>query len=150
MSDDILQAITEAAEFASRWEPSHPQYIEGTLYLTQQQWDATVEQFPPEPGCNYAHALWGIPVAVIHPDNPITLPSGKQLYLSGILGALLIHDPDAALLPPRTPGEALRDLLDIPAERATTDEAAHITAGQGSDDPGLTAESPASQGSDLR
>ena len=94
---DIVQAIMDAATMDKpwTWQPDHPQYIEGRLYLTPEQWQAVLDQSPePQPGDNQAQAAWGIPVEIIHPDKPIKLQSGRTLlYLPRITEALLVCDP---------------------------------------------------------
>lgn len=93
---DIVQDILSVAAQAKpwEWEPDHPQYIEGRLYLTPEQWQAVIDQSPPRrPGYNYGQTVWGIPVDIVSPGDQITLPSGRTLAYPPILGALVVCDP---------------------------------------------------------
>lgn len=102
-SDEETQALIDQVAAVTRedflkWEPKHPQYIEGRVYVTPEQWDAIREAFPhTDPEQNYASALWGIPVEVIHPGETIRLPSGKELVHNKNLDALFIYTPDMPL-----------------------------------------------------
>ncbi|GAS92671.1 hypothetical protein [Mycolicibacterium brisbanense] len=92
--DDIVQGITNAAKLASTWEPNHPQYVEGTLYLTQAQWDAVREQFPPTAERRHmsTHHAWGIPIKIISPNTAEELPSGRTLVYSAALESFYVFD----------------------------------------------------------
>lgn len=95
---DIVQDILSVAAHAKpwEWEPDHPQYIEGRLWLTPEQWDTLCEAAPDYDREKWAARpalAWGIPVEIIQPDEPVTLPSGKTLLYSSVLGALLVSDP---------------------------------------------------------
>lgn len=79
MAEDIVAQIIAAQDLKWAWEPEHPQYIEGRLYLTQDQWDKVAEAFPPDPRAGHVRRgsyAWGIPVTIIEADKPIDLPSG--------------------------------------------------------------------------
>jgi hypothetical protein len=107
---DIVQEIINAADLASKWEPDHPQYVEGTLYLTQAQWDAVRDQYPPKAERTHlaTHHAWGIPVHIIKPDKPVLLPSGNVLVYSKLLESFYVFNESiaqAAGLSSRVPEE---------------------------------------------
>lgn len=59
---------------------THPQYIDGTLYLTETQIDALRERFTQEsePGDKMWYhqgsgAVWGIPIITLQPNVPVTV-----------------------------------------------------------------------------
>lgn len=90
---DIVQEIVNAANLTSKWEPDHPQYVEGALYLTHAQWDAVRDQFPPNAEREgRAHVAWGIPIHLVKPDTIVDLPSGRVLIYSTALDSFYIFD----------------------------------------------------------
>jgi hypothetical protein len=91
---DIVQEITNAARLMSKWEPDHPQYVEGVLYLTPAQWDAVRDQFPPNGERQHmsTHHAWGIPIKIIKPNTAEELPSGRVLVYSAALESFYIFD----------------------------------------------------------
>jgi len=91
---DIVQAIRDAKALASKWEPDHPQYVEGVLYLTQKQWDAVRDQYPPSEERRHmsTHHAWGIPVQIIKPNTIVDLPSGRVIVYSALLESFYIFD----------------------------------------------------------
>ncbi|MBB3752690.1 hypothetical protein FHT44_005202 [Mycolicibacterium sp. BK634] len=101
-TDIVMEAIKAAClEKPWEWEPKHPQYVEGALYLTQEQWNAIKAAFPPADDAdgrwssfNRPSACWGIPVRLISEDEPTKLPSGKELRYSKLLQSFIIVDPD--------------------------------------------------------
>lgn len=109
-ADELVQAIKEAADHGSCWEPEHPQYIEGRFYLTPEQWAAIRREWPLRPGFNDTQAVWGIPVDVIKPNEQVKLPSGKILAYSAVMEAFYVFDAavasDAGLRPSRRFGSA--------------------------------------------
>lgn len=91
--------LEEVKEFKeSGRAPEHPQYIEGTLYVTQSQYVQLYRHFvdsakplvqwqePPKP-------LVEIPVVVIKENQVKTLPSGKVLVYSKALENFYVFDP---------------------------------------------------------
>jgi hypothetical protein len=100
---ELVETIRDATKLNWRWEPQHPQYIEGRFYLTPEQWAAIRTEWPLVPGKNQAQAIWGIPVDIIPPNEMILLPSGNVLVHSAVMEAFYIFDPaiaDAAGLTP--------------------------------------------------
>lgn len=103
---DLITRITEeirAAEYAPPFD--HPQYIEGTLYVTRAQWRELAKTFkPPElvwPQDGGVLSCIGIPVRIVEASEQVALPSGKHLVWSGVLtDQFIIFDP-AVLAPPR-------------------------------------------------
>lgn len=97
---DIVQEIFDAAKLAKpwHWHPNHPQYVEGRLYLTADQWHRVLEQCPPRrgDGVSPAFAAWGIPVEIVKAGEEIRLPSGKTLVYSEILKSLVVFNQDEA------------------------------------------------------
>ena len=90
---DIVQEIIDAADLASKWEPDHPQYVEGALYLTQEQWDAVRDQYPPNTERGHrVHAAWGIPIHIIKPNTIVDLPSGRVLIFSATMESMYVFD----------------------------------------------------------
>lgn len=94
---DIVQDIIEAARKISLAKPfEHPQYIEGTLYLTRKQISALLNglnaplDYYPKPG-----AVWGIPVVAVKECELITLPSGKTLMYR--YGTFYIFKPNSVM-----------------------------------------------------
>lgn len=67
---DIVQEIIDAAKLAKPflWEPDHPQYVDGKLHLTQEQWDAVCREFPNYDRQKWAarpYLAWGIHVEIV-------------------------------------------------------------------------------------
>ncbi|MEE3066594.1 MAG: hypothetical protein VYA67_22075 [Actinomycetota bacterium] len=91
-TDELIRAIHAAASLGANWEPEHPQYVEGTFYLTQAQWDAIVSEFPrdDEPDRTYAQAIWGIPVQIVGTNDVVRLPSGKTLMYSAVMASFVV------------------------------------------------------------
>lgn len=107
---DIVAEIIAAKDLKWNWEPEHPQYIEGRLYLTQAQCDAVAEAFPADPRAGQVRRgsyAWGIPVTIIEPNKAITLPSGKVLIYSSLLDSFYVFDSAIAREAGITPWEVL-------------------------------------------
>lgn len=92
---ELIETI-RAASVSSKWEPEHKQYIEGRFYLTPDQWAAIRKEWPERPEFNDAHALWGIPVHIIKPNDRVRLPSGRWLVYSGTLETMYTFSASTA------------------------------------------------------
>jgi hypothetical protein len=75
----------------------HPQYIEGTLYITPQQYKALIDVDNDLSGPLRPPLYGDIPVVVMR-HEPIPLPSGNILYYSAALTAIIIHKSTPAAL----------------------------------------------------
>lgn len=93
----LLKQIEDAARNFPMRPVQHPQYVEGTLYVTPEQF--AVLQRPVCGPLTQTRLLGAleIQVHVIHNDEIVTLPSGKSLMYSKTLSSLLIFDSE--LLP---------------------------------------------------
>jgi hypothetical protein len=100
----LLQQITDALKVAPR-PFTHPQYIQGSLYLTQAQWealidyavdtpvqDSVVNEMNWDPHTRQA-GINGYPVQVLKPGVPTTLPNGQIIIHSTITDSLYIYTP---------------------------------------------------------
>lgn len=92
-ADELIEAIRHASDLASKWEPDHPQYVEGRFYLTDKQWAAIRKEWPRREGFNDGQSVWGIPVDIIRPGEHVKLPSGKTLLYSQLMRSLCVFDP---------------------------------------------------------
>jgi hypothetical protein len=99
VTDIVDEILSVANKFGKpwEWEPDHPQYIEGALYLTPRQWDALCAASPDydrEKWATRPTRAWGIPVQVIAPNERVTLPSGNALVY--VLEAFYVFDKTIA------------------------------------------------------
>ncbi|SKM81480.1 Uncharacterised protein [Mycobacteroides abscessus subsp. massiliense] len=95
---DLADVIQMVSDYAPSAKLEHRQYIEGTLYLTQEQLEAIVASTSPYTstcGSTYT-ALGGIPVRVLEPHVPVQLPSGKVVVHSLLLASLVVAHADVA------------------------------------------------------
>lgn len=93
---DTAELIEMIRAAGVKWEPDHPQYIEGRFYLTPDQWAAIREEWPLRPGFNDSQALWGIPVDIIKPNDRVQLPSGSWLVYSKALETMYTFSASTA------------------------------------------------------
>jgi hypothetical protein len=97
MADDLspmeqVMAAIKSIETIPKF--SHPQYIEGALYLTREQHSELIKLIGQEPiGLEPPRPMTGgIPVIVIKPEGN-DLPSGKKLIYSGVTKEIYVFDP---------------------------------------------------------
>lgn len=114
---DAISAAIQARQAAAK-PFEHPQFIEGTLYLTRPQWNELAKSFRP-PALTWSpygeKALLGIPVRLVEAGESITLPSGKQLIWSAVMkDQFIIFDPKkAGTMTAETPTVAEQPANDI-------------------------------------
>lgn len=68
------------------------QYIEGSLYVTQKQWEM-LQEYIEISSENTCFNFTGIPVYCVKPGEQVKLPSGKVLVYSQIQHAFFIFNP---------------------------------------------------------
>lgn len=82
-----MMAVIESQ--ALNWKLEHPQLVEGTLYLTPDQYQElgalVIEDRSGQPP-----SMASIPVVVIEPHEQITLPSGKILVYSKVMESFYV------------------------------------------------------------
>ena len=98
----LLQQITDALKVAPR-PFTHPQYIEGVLYLTEEQWKYFLNDYyrsiPSDTPTSwiYQHhdkgSIWGIPIHILKSGIPFTLPDGRVIIHSTHLADVYIYTP---------------------------------------------------------
>lgn len=92
------------AEQALYRRPSHPQLIDGTLYVSPPQYDALLELAKQSPFSEPAglasgaiDSLTGIPVVIVKAAEPVRLADGRSIVYSTITNALYIVDAKVGL-----------------------------------------------------
>lgn len=102
---DVLQALIDLVPNA---QLEHPQYIEGTLYITRRQLDIVVSNTSAGTSAHMTmqhmqqmktyYAFGSLPVHVLDPGVPVQLPSGKVVVYSLALGSLCVVNAELASL----------------------------------------------------
>ncbi|SIK47805.1 hypothetical protein [Mycobacteroides abscessus] len=83
-----IQALIDCTPLA---QIEHPQYIEGTLYITRRQLEAIEATSPGLPTTMTSYiALGSIPVRVLDPGVPVRLPSGNVVIYLPELDSLCV------------------------------------------------------------
>lgn len=101
MSDDLYDQILAAGASGKpwAWEPDHPQYIDGYLYLTGAQWDevcATYPNYDTEKWAFRPSLIWGIGVRLLEPGVPRKLADGRVIVHSKFLDHVHVFDAQIA------------------------------------------------------